>query len=93
MANPGGHYPLRGNGDGGWFGWPKDEKMEALRDKWFEAPDVPAQQAVCKGMQRLAFQDLPFFPTGQWFTPTAYRSDLTGFVKANNMVFWGVKRV
>jgi peptide/nickel transport system substrate-binding protein len=93
MSNPGSNYPLRGNGAGGWFGWPTDPKMEALRDKWFDAPDVPAQAAVCKDMQALAFQNLPYFPTGQWFTPTAYRNDLTGFVKAGFILFWGVKRV
>jgi len=93
VSNPGSHYPLRGNGNGGWFGWPTDEKMEALREKWFDAPDRAAQQAVCRDMQRLAFQDLPFFPAGQWFTPTGYRDNLTGFVKANVMLFWGVRRV
>jgi peptide/nickel transport system substrate-binding protein len=93
VSNPGSHFPLRGNGNGGWFGWPTDPTMETLRDKWFDAPDLPAQQAVCKDMQALAFQNLPFFPAGQWFTPTAYRSNLTGFVKAGYMLFWGVKRV
>jgi peptide/nickel transport system substrate-binding protein len=93
VSNPGSHFPLRGNGDGGWFGWPTDPEMEALRDKWFEAPDLPAQQAVCRDMQALAFKHLPFFPTGQWFTPTGYRDDLTGFVRAGLMLFWGVRRV
>ena len=69
MSNPGSHFPLRGNGNGGWFGWPTDDRMEALRDKWFDAPDLAAQQAVCKDMQRLAFQDLPFFPTGPMVHP------------------------
>ncbi len=93
VSNPGDDYPLRGNGSGGWFGWPSDDKMEALRDKWFDAPDLAAQQAVCRDIQRLAFQDLPFFPLGQWYTPTGYRDNLTGFVKAGIMLFWGVKRV
>jgi peptide/nickel transport system substrate-binding protein len=93
VSNPGSHYPLRGNGNGGWFGWPTDDKMEALREKWFDATDLATQQALCRDMQRLAFQDLPFFPTGQWFTPTGYRDNLTGFVKAGLMLFWGVKRV
>ncbi|MBN8873353.1 MAG: ABC transporter substrate-binding protein [Rhodospirillales bacterium] len=91
VSNPGAHFPLRGNGDGGWFGWPTDPQMEALRDKWFDAPDLPAQQAVCRDMQRLAFQHLPFFPTGQWFTPTAHSDKLSGFVKAGYMLFWGVQ--
>ncbi|WP_428490662.1 ABC transporter substrate-binding protein [Rhodopila sp.] len=93
VSNPGGNFPLRGNGNGGWFGWPTDPKMEALRDKWFDTPDLAGQQTVCRDMQRLAFQNLPFFPTGQWFTPTGHRDDLTGFVKAGVMLFWGVKRV
>jgi peptide/nickel transport system substrate-binding protein len=93
VSNPGSHFPLRGNGNGGWFGWPVDDKMEALREKWFDATSLAEQQAVCGEMQRLAFQDLPFFPTGQWFTPTGYRDDLAGFVKAGVMLFWGVKRV
>ena len=93
VSNPGSNFPLRGNGNGGWFGWPTDPKMEALRDKWFDAPNIPGQQAVCRDMQRLAFQDLPFFPTGQWFTPTGHRDNLMGFVKSGVMLFWGVKRV
>jgi hypothetical protein len=43
-------------------------------------------------MQRLAFQHVPFYPAGQWFTPTGYRKDLSGFVKAGLILFWGVKR-
>lgn len=92
VSNPGSHFPLRGNGNGGWFGWPTDPEMEALRDKWFDASDLPAQQAVCRDMQRLAFKHLPFYPTGQWFTPTAHSDKLTGFVRSGYMLFWGVQR-
>jgi peptide/nickel transport system substrate-binding protein len=67
--------------------------MEALREKWFEAPDLAAQKAVCEDMQRLAFKNVPFYPTGQWFSPTGYRANLTGQVRAGLVVFWGVKRV
>jgi peptide/nickel transport system substrate-binding protein len=93
VSNPGSSYPLRGNGTDGWFGWPTDDKMESLREDWFNGPDLAAQQKTCQDMQALAFQDVPFIPVGQWFSPTGYRSDLTGFVKAGLMLFWGVKRV
>ena len=46
-----------------------------------------------KAIQLLAFQNVPFIPTGQWFLPTAYRKNLTGFVRSDFMLFWGVKRV
>jgi peptide/nickel transport system substrate-binding protein len=92
VSNPGSNFPMRGNGYGGWFGWPTDPEMEKLRDEWFDAPDLEAQQKITEDMQKLAFQNLPYIPVGQWFTPTGYRDDLTGFVKADTFVFWGVRR-
>jgi peptide/nickel transport system substrate-binding protein len=92
VSNPGSNFPMRGNGYGGWFGWPTDPEMEKLRDEWFDAPDLEAQQSITEQMQKLSFQNLPYIPVGQWFTPTGYRDDLTGFVKADIFVFWGVRR-
>ena len=93
VSNPGSHFPLRGNGPGGWFGWPVDAEMEGLREKWFEAPDLASQKVVCESMQKLAYQHVPFYPVGQWFTPTGYRKHLTGHVKAGLVLFWGVRPV
>ena len=38
--SPASDLPLRGNGKGAWFGWPDDPKIEALREAWFNAPDL-----------------------------------------------------
>jgi hypothetical protein len=38
---------LRANGKCGWSGWPTAEKLEALRQQWFDAPDLASQQALC----------------------------------------------
>ena len=43
---PASHLPLRGNGKGAWFGWPNDPKIEALREAWFNAPDLAAQKKI-----------------------------------------------
>jgi peptide/nickel transport system substrate-binding protein len=88
---PASHLPLRGNGKGAWFGWPDDPKMEALRDDWFNAPDLPAQQKIGAQMQALAFQDVPFYPLGLAQTPTAFRKDITG-VPEGFPIFWNVRR-
>ena len=32
-------------------------------------------------MQRIAFDTVPYMPTGQYFQPTAYRRNLTGMLK------------
>ena len=92
VSNPGSSYPLQGVGKTGWFGWTSDPKLVELREKWFNADGLAAQKAVAEEIQAEAFQSIPFMPVGQWVTPTAYRKDLTGFVKCANILFWGVKR-
>ncbi len=88
---PASHLPLRGNGKSAWFGWPDDPKMEALRDAWFSAPDLPAQKKIGVEMQVQAFDNVPFYPLGSAQSPTAYRKDITG-VPEGFVIFWDVRR-
>ena len=46
---PASHLPLRGNGKGAWFGWPDDPKIEALREAWFNAPDLAGAEEDRRG--------------------------------------------
>lgn len=89
--DPSGHSVLRANGAEAWFGWPTIPRMEQLRDAWFAAPDVGAQQAVCADMQRLVFQEVPFIPVGAYYSKTALRRELTGRV-GGFALFYGLKR-
>jgi peptide/nickel transport system substrate-binding protein len=92
VANPGNSFPLRANGRQAWFGWPTDADIEALREAWLDAPDPSTQKALCAQIQRQAFESIPFMPLGQWFYPRAVRSDLTDFVRCQDVLFWGVRR-
>ncbi len=92
-ANPGSSQILRGTGEQSWFGWPTMPKMEELRDAWFDAPSLDAQKAITRDMQKLAFEEVPVLPTGMFFTPTAYRANLTGIVRSGVALMWGIKRV
>ncbi len=83
---------LRGNGLKAWFGWPTDPALDEHRVEWFNAPDLAGQKRAASAMQLEAFESIPYIPLGQWSQPTAFRSDLTGFVKGSNPVFWGVRR-
>ena len=89
--NPAGHLSIRANGDAAWPGWPSDPKLEGLRDSWFEAPDVAAQQKICADMQKQAFESVPYIPMGQYLQPTAYRSSLEGVLQGFAL-FWNVKK-
>jgi peptide/nickel transport system substrate-binding protein len=91
--DPANHYAIRGNGDqsGAWPGWCVSEKLEALREAWFEAPTLEAQQAICRDMQVQCMVDVPSIPLGQYIQPTAYRTNVTGVMKGFP-VFWNVKK-
>ena len=91
LANPAAHAYLRGNGRAGVPGWYSSAKMEDLRSAWLQASDVSEQQHICRDMQALAFQEIPFWPTGTFFQPSAHRANLIDFVKGAP-VFWGVRR-
>ena len=91
FLNPGVHLMLRGNGLQAWPGWPSAPEVEALRTRWFEAPDLVAQQALAREVQAAAFQELPYIPLGQFFQATAYRLGITGVLKGPT-VFWNVRR-
>ena len=47
-----------------------------MRAQWFAAPDEAARKAVCQFIQRQAWQDVPYIPTGRWKDITAYRTNL-----------------
>jgi len=91
MLTPAGHVFLRANGLKAAPGWPSSAKIEELRDAWFKAPDLAAQKEICTQIQLQAFQDVPFIPLGQYFTPTAYQSNLSGVLRGTP-VFWNIRR-
>jgi peptide/nickel transport system substrate-binding protein len=77
FATPAGNVLLRGNGSDAWFGWPTAPKLEALRDAWFDEPDVAEQKQIGIAIQEQFFQDLPYIPLGQYLSDTAYRRGIT----------------
>ena len=93
MLDPGLNQSLRTNGDAAWFGWPKDEKLEALRSQWMRTTDSEARQDIASAIQERAFEVVPYIPTGQWKSMTAYRKNLAGLVLGPIIFQWGVDKV
>jgi peptide/nickel transport system substrate-binding protein len=92
VSNPGGNFALRGNGKKAWFGWPTDDRLEVLRAAWFDAPDLTSQKAITEQIQRQALETLPYIPLGQYFQPTAFRSDIKDIQPGMFPLFWSVRR-
>jgi peptide/nickel transport system substrate-binding protein len=89
---PATHQPLRGNGPQAWPGWPASPRLEALRDTWFDAQDLDTQKLVAADIQRQAFLDVPYYPLGITYIPSAYRTDLDGIL-SGFPIFWNVRRI
>jgi len=92
MTTPITNQTLRANGAKAWFGWPDLPTVQTLIDAWLEAPDLAAQQRIAADLQREAFQQVPYLPTGQYFTRTACRRDIVD-IPQGQFVFWNVRRV
>ena len=92
MLNPALNFPLRANGEKAWFGWPTDDKLEALRAQWMEAPDLASQQKIAQQLQEEAFASVLFVPTGQFVIPTAFRKNLKGVAIAPVVFMWNVEK-
>ena len=90
--NPASHAAIRGHGEAAWPGWPTIPALEAQRNAWFDAPSDAAALAATTEMQRVAFEEVPYVPTGMYYQPTAYRRNLTGVLKGQPPLFWNIRR-
>jgi peptide/nickel transport system substrate-binding protein len=92
MVNPAVNFPIRGTGEKAWFGWPSDQKMEDLREAWFQAKNAAESKKAAEAVQRRAFEFVPIIPTGQFILPTAYRSNISGLIIAPINLLWNVEK-
>ena len=83
---------IRCDGEGAWFGWPTNPKLEAMRDTWMEIQDPTERRRLDAEIQRSAFENVPFIPLGQYLPPAAWRNNLTGLLKGPVPVFWNISK-
>ncbi len=88
-VDPAAHLGIRANGPKAWPGWPSSERLEALRMNWFDTADLAAQQAICREIQLQCWQDVPYIPLGQRFSPTAFNRRVAN-VPRGFPLFYGV---
>ena len=65
--------------------------MERLRDAFLAAPEAGARGAAAAAYHARALETVPYVPLGQFFSPTALRTDLDGMLKGIAL-FYGIKR-
>ena len=74
-------------------GWPSDEAMEKLRDKFAQATTEADKKAVAEEVQRHAMQIVTQIPLGEWFGASAVRANIgTRPVPPPITTFWGMTK-
>jgi peptide/nickel transport system substrate-binding protein len=92
MLDPTLNQPLRCNGKKAWFGWPSDDKLEALRTQWVKANDLEDRQGIAAQIQERAFEVVPYVPVGQFMEKTAYRNNVKGVLTTPAILMWNVEK-
>lgn len=89
-ASPISHHAVAA-GKHAWFGWPKDEKIEKLREAWAKEPDLEKRKAIMDKLHAEMMDYAPFVTIGQYQMPSAWRSNVHGIVKSPVLGFWNVE--
>ncbi|RUW99590.1 ABC transporter substrate-binding protein, partial [Mesorhizobium sp. M2A.F.Ca.ET.037.01.1.1] len=65
---------LLGNGENGWYGWPKSDEYEALRAKWADVATLEERKDLARKMQRIWWDLVGDVRLGKFISPIARRA-------------------
>jgi peptide/nickel transport system substrate-binding protein len=82
---------LGGAGEKAWFGWPTSEAMEKLRADFAREPNEGKRKAIAEQVQRLAYDEVPYVPWGQFVVPGAFRKNVQGVLQFGATLLWNIQ--
>jgi len=88
--DPASNLGMRGTGKQGWFGWPTNPTLEALRMDWFFADTLQARQKICQAIQVEVLEQVPYIPLGANYNLSAIRKNWQHF-QPQGPVFYTVR--
>jgi peptide/nickel transport system substrate-binding protein len=72
-------------------GWPCDEGMEKLRDKFVQATTEDEKKTIAAEVQTYAMKIVTHIPLGEWFAVWAVRKNIEVPADPSPVtVFWGI---
>jgi peptide/nickel transport system substrate-binding protein len=94
VVNPIANVQISGRGrNGGWFGWPDDPRMEALRDAFARSSSLEQQSAIAADIQKEVYDQVIYIPLGQYRVANAWRKSLSGVLDGPaTPVFWNIDK-
>jgi peptide/nickel transport system substrate-binding protein len=94
VVNPVANVSVGGRGkNGGWFGWPEDAKVEAMRDAFARSSSPEEQKKIAAEIQKENYDQVIYIPLGQFLIPSAWRKSLTGVLDGPaTPIFWNIDK-
>jgi len=94
VVNPVANVSVGGRGkNGGWFGWPEDAKVEAMRDAFARSSSLDEQKKIAAEIQKENYDQVIYIPLGQFLIPSAWRKSLTGVLDGPaTPIFWNIDK-
>jgi peptide/nickel transport system substrate-binding protein len=92
--NPIVNISISGKGkNGGWFGWPEDARMEAMRDAFARSSSPDEQKKIATDIQKEVYDQVIYIPLGQFQVISAWRKSLSGVLDGPAIpVFWNIDK-
>jgi peptide/nickel transport system substrate-binding protein len=78
--------------NGGWFGWPEDPELEAMRLAFARAGSAEEQRQIAEQIQIRVYDQGYYAPIGQYFVMTGWSSTLEGVLDGPAPFFWNIRR-
>ena len=75
-----------------YLGWPCDENIERLRAAYAREADEGRRAAILEEMSRALWDFLPVVLTGNYYSPFAWRREITGVIRTAPLVFWNIEK-
>ena len=93
-VNPIVNVSISGKGkNGGWFGWPEDAKMEAMRDAFARSSSPEEQKKIATDIQKEVYDQVIYIPLGQYRIVSAWWKSLSGVLDGPaTPIFWNIDK-
>ena len=74
------------------FGWPCDPEIEKLRDAYAKETDPAKQKEIAEKVSVRLTEYPTFVPLGQFTTPSAIRTNISGLLSVPELALWNVEK-
>ncbi|MEH3119932.1 MAG: ABC transporter substrate-binding protein [Methylorubrum populi] len=86
--------PMIGGGgrERGWFGWPTDPQVEAMRDAFAMAGSPEERKAIATRLQTHGLESVIYIPLGEFRIPSAWSASVKQVLPSPVPVFWNLTK-